>query len=84
LRQISCFIAAGEPPPCRLNTHRLAHEVSGGLIVALPTDYELAMQRLRGAGAVIVSPEMVAFEWLHDGRHPSFKPVLQIFKTPIG
>ena len=46
-------------------------------------DHELAMQRLRGAGAVIVSPEMVAFEWLHDCRHASFKPVLQMFKTRI-
>ena len=44
-------------------------------------DQELAMQRLQGAGAVIVSPEMVAFEWLHDCRHASFKPVLQMFKT---
>lgn len=47
-------------------------------------DHDLAMQRLRGAGAVIVSPEMVAFEWLHDCRHASFKPVLQMFKTRIG
>ena len=47
-------------------------------------DHELAMQRLRGAGAVIVSPEMVAFEWLHDCRHGSFKPVLQMFKARIG
>ena len=46
-------------------------------------DHELAMQRLRGAGAVIVSPEMVAFEWLRDCRHASFKPVLQMFRTRI-
>jgi nicotinamidase-related amidase len=46
-------------------------------------DHDLAMQRLRGAGAVIVSPEMVAFEWLHDCRHASFKPVLQMFRTRI-
>ena len=47
-------------------------------------DHQLAMERLRGAGAVIVSPEMVAFEWLHDCRHASFKPVLQMFKNRIG
>jgi nicotinamidase-related amidase len=47
-------------------------------------DHELAMQRLQCAGAVIVSPEMVAFEWLHDCRHGSFKPVLQMFKARIG
>jgi nicotinamidase-related amidase len=49
-----------------------------------PADHQLAMDRLRGAGAVIVSPEMVAFEWLHDCRHASFKPVLQMFKNRIG
>ena len=48
-----------------------------------PADHELAMQRLRQSGAVVVSPEMVAFEWLHDCRHASFKPVLQLFKTRI-
>jgi len=46
-------------------------------------DHELAMQRLQCAGAVIVSPEMVAFEWLHDCRHESFKAVLQMYKTRI-
>jgi len=27
---------------------------------------------------------MVAFKWLHDCRHESFKPLLQMFKTRIG
>lgn len=48
-----------------------------------PVDHALAMERLRVAGAVIVSPEMVAFEWLQSCRHASFKPVLQMFKTRI-
>ncbi|HSV70482.1 MAG TPA: hypothetical protein VLI72_10235 [Methylibium sp.] len=49
-----------------------------------PADHQLAMQRLRQAGAAIVSPERVTFECLHDCRHGSFKPVLQMFKTRIG
>lgn len=49
-----------------------------------PVDHALAMERLRGAGAVIVSPEMVAFEWLRECQHASFKPVLQMFKARIG
>ena len=42
----------------------------------LASNHELAMQRLRGAGAQIVSFEMVAFEWLHSCEHPRFKAVL--------
>ncbi len=43
-------------------------------------DQLLALQRLRDAGAVIVSPEMVVFEWLHHCRHPRFKDVLALVK----
>lgn len=46
-------------------------------------DHGLAMGRLQGAGAVVVSPEMVAFEWLQDCQHAAFKPVLQMFKPRI-
>lgn len=45
-----------------------------------PSDHRLAMQRLAAAGAQIVSPEMVCFEWLHDCRHPQFKAVLERVK----
>lgn len=45
-----------------------------------PSDHALAMQRLQGAGAVLVSPEMVLFEWLRSCTHERFKPVLQLIK----
>lgn len=45
-------------------------------------DHALAMQRLREAGAGVVSTEMVVFEWLHSCRHPRFKEVLALLKTP--
>jgi nicotinamidase-related amidase len=46
-----------------------------------PADHALAMQRLRDAGASIVSTEMVVFEWLHDCRHPRFRDVLTRLKS---
>lgn len=45
-------------------------------------DHELAMQRLRQAGAGIVSVEMVAFEWLRHCGHERFKVVLERLKAP--
>lgn len=36
-------------------------------------NYENALQRLRGAGAVITTAESVVFEWLRDARHEHFK-----------
>jgi nicotinamidase-related amidase len=47
-------------------------------------DHELAMQRLRDAGALIVSVEMVAFEWLRSCEHERFRAVLALLKeAPI-
>jgi nicotinamidase-related amidase len=45
-------------------------------------DRALAMHRLRQAGAVIVSVEMVVFEWLRGCRHKHFRPTLQLLKAP--
>lgn len=46
-----------------------------------PADHAAAMHRLRQAGAVIVTHEMVLFEWLHDCRHPRFREVLALVKA---
>lgn len=40
-------------------------------------DLRLAMERLRGAGAAVVSTEMVLFEWLERADDPLFRTVLQ-------
>lgn len=48
----------------------------------LASNHALAMERLRGAGATIVSYEMVAFEWLHSCGHTRFKAVLQHLREP--
>ncbi len=43
-------------------------------------NHALAMQRLRTAGAGIVSVEMVAFEWLRSCEHERFRAVLKLLK----
>ena len=43
-------------------------------------DHALAMERLRRAGAMLVSPEMVAFEWLDSCEDPHFKTILALLK----
>jgi nicotinamidase-related amidase len=41
---------------------------------------DAAFDRLAGAGAELVTTEMVAFEWLRDAGHPRFREVLSIVK----
>lgn len=38
-----------------------------------PLDRELALRRLEAAGAVLVSSEMVGFEWVRHAAHPRFR-----------
>lgn len=46
-----------------------------------PLDHAAAMRRLQQAGAVVVTHDMVLFEWLHDCRHPRFRDVLALVKA---
>ncbi len=41
---------------------------------------DAAFDRLAGAGAELVTTEMVAFEWLRTAEHPLFKEVLAMVK----
>ena len=41
---------------------------------------DAAFDRLAGAGAELVTTEMVAFEWLRTSDHPAFKEVLGLVK----
>lgn len=47
------------------------------------TDHCLAMERLREAGACIVSAEMVLFEWLKSREHVEFRNVLELVKARL-
>lgn len=60
--------------------HRV-HVVADACGSRSPDDHALAMQRLRQAGADIVSLEMVLFEWLRSCEHAMFKQVLQRLKA---
>lgn len=41
---------------------------------------DAAFDRLAGAGADLVTTEMVAFEWLRSAEHPAFREVLALIK----
>lgn len=41
---------------------------------------DAAFDRLAGAGAELVTTEMVAFEWLRSCEHPAFKDMLELVK----
>jgi len=42
---------------------------------------DAAFDRLAGAGAELVTTEMVAFEWLRTAEHPAFKSVLTLIAS---
>ncbi len=80
-------IAGCEAHVCLLQTALGLRRAGRRLWVVAPAcgsrreaDHRLAMQRLRDAGAVVVSTEMVVFEWLHSCTHPRFKAVLAMLK----
>ncbi|WP_353094512.1 isochorismatase family protein [Methylibium sp.] len=82
-------LAGCEAHVCLLQTALGLLRAGHGVWVVAPacgsrkvSDHALAMQRLREAGAGVVSTEMVVFEWLHSCRHPRFKEVLALLKTP--
>ena len=43
-------------------------------------DRDAAFDRLAGAGAELVTTEMVLFEWLAGAEHPLFKQVQALIK----
>jgi nicotinamidase-related amidase len=43
-------------------------------------DRDAAFDRLAGAGAELVTTEMVLFEWLRDAKHPQFRLVQALVK----
>ena len=43
-------------------------------------DRDAAFDRLAGAGAELLTTEMVMFEWLRDCEHPAFKNILSLIK----
>ncbi len=46
----------------------------------VPSSHTRALERLRAAGAVIVTTEMVVFEWLRHAGTPEFKEISALIK----
>lgn len=44
-----------------------------------PNDAQLGIERMRDAGAHIVTKEMVFFEWVHRSDHPKFRQLSKDF-----
>lgn len=87
-KAIDVVIAGCEAHVCLLQTalglRRAGHAVwavAPACGSRAPENQALAMQRLAAAGAVIVSTEMVVFEWLHHCRNERFRQVLQRLKA---
>lgn len=80
-------VAGCEAHICLLQTALSLH--ARGMTVAVvedacgsrtPRNHEAAMQRLGAAGCVIVTTEMVLFEWLGSAAHPHFKAVQALIR----
>ena len=46
-----------------------------------PVDHAVALDRLRGEGAVVTTVEAVLFEWLGSSEHPRFRAVSELVKA---
>lgn len=83
----SIVIAGVEAHICLLQTalDLLEHEfdvwvVTDACSSRTERNRDAAFDRLAGAGADLVTTEMVAFEWLRGSQHPAFKDVLALIK----
>lgn len=85
LQRPSVVVVGMETHVCVLQT--ALDLLAAGLHVFLTTDavgsrfaadHDTAVRRLESAGAVPVTGEMVAFEWVRDSTHPQFKAVSRL------
>ncbi len=83
----SIVIAGCEAHVCLLQTalHLLEDEfdvwvVTDACSSRTERNRDAAFDRLAGAGADLVTTEMVLFEWLGSAEHPQFKPVQALIK----
>lgn len=81
------LITGAEAHVCLLQTalglHQLGYDVRVVADAAgsrTDSDRMLALQRMQQAGIVLVSTEMVIFEWLRHSNHQRFREVLSIIK----
>lgn len=63
-----------------LHRHRRVKLASDAIGSRRGSDKIAAMDRARGAGAEIVSTEMLMFEWMGNSNHPKFREILKLIK----
>lgn len=80
-------LAGCESHVCLLQTAMSALENGYAVAIAADacgsrkaSDRQAALARLHAAGALLVSFEMIAFEWVGTSDHPKFKEVLALLK----
>ena len=85
--RISIVIAGCEAHVCLMQTalHLLEDEfevwvVTDACSSRTERNRDAAFDRLAGAGAELVTTEMVVFEWLRSAEHPQFKAVQSLIK----
>lgn len=54
--------------------------VADAVATRAAASHALALARLRQAGAVVVTTEMVVFEWLARADHPEFRPLSRLIR----
>ncbi len=64
-----------------LEAGRRVFLVRDGVGARAPESKETAIERLRLAGAEIVTAEMVAFEWLRTCEHAAFRKTVELIKA---
>ncbi|HVJ41393.1 MAG TPA: hydrolase [Dongiaceae bacterium] len=63
-----------------LKADRTVFIVADAISSRHPDSKTIALQRLAGAGAIIVTAEMVLFEWLRRSDRPEFKAVSRLIR----
>ncbi len=81
------YLIGAETPICILQTAMgaLDHDMTPVIVADCVAarhrlDHDLALRRMRGLGAELVTWEMLAYEWLRTADHPKFKQILMLVK----
>jgi nicotinamidase-related amidase len=86
-RRADLVLAGCEAHVCLLQTAlgllaagRRVHVVRDAVGARAPESKAAALERLSREGAVLVTTEMVLFEWLESADHPRFREILALIK----
>ena len=70
LQTVLDLIAEGQRPFVVVDAVGSRHQI----------DHEVAIQRMRDAGATVITSESALFEWMSSAKHPNFKQVSQLVR----